>query len=82
MPQFELRACSADDLAVTYGITRNAMRAYVQQTWGSWDEAEQSLKHRQNYTPETYQLKRAESRTPAIPMTRSRLKWSPSTCGW
>lgn len=56
MPQFELRACSADDLAVTYEITRNAMRAYVQQTWGSWDEAEQSLKHRQNYTPETYQL--------------------------
>lgn len=56
MPLFELRLCSNDDLFVTYEITKNAMSAYVQRTWVSWNEEEQLLKHRENFNPETHQL--------------------------
>jgi GNAT superfamily N-acetyltransferase len=56
MSQFELRACSADDLLVTYEITKDAMSSYVQQTWGLWNDEDQLLKHRESYTPETHQL--------------------------
>jgi hypothetical protein len=45
MSQFELRACSADDLLVTYEITKDAMSSYVQQTWGLWNDEDQLLKH-------------------------------------
>ena len=45
-----------DDLALTYEITKNAMRGYVEQTWGTWEEEEQVHKHRQNYTPATHQI--------------------------
>jgi GNAT superfamily N-acetyltransferase len=44
------------DLALTYEITRDAMRDYVIQTWGLWDEEEQRHKHQQNYTPTTHRI--------------------------
>jgi ribosomal protein S18 acetylase RimI-like enzyme len=56
MPQFELRACSAEDLAVTYEITKDAMVTYVRQTWGAWNEEEQRQKHRESYIPEIHRL--------------------------
>jgi GNAT superfamily N-acetyltransferase len=56
MPPFELRPCSADDLAVTYAITKDAMSDYVRQTWGAWNDAEQVLKHRETFNPQTHQL--------------------------
>ena len=40
-----------DDLALTYAITEDAMRSYVEETWGNWDGEEQRLKHRNNFTP-------------------------------
>jgi ribosomal protein S18 acetylase RimI-like enzyme len=56
MHQFELRPCTADDLALTYEITKDAMSTYVQQTWGTWDEDDQVTKHREGYVPESQQL--------------------------
>ena len=56
MKAYELRAARADDLEITYKITEDAMRPYVEQTWGRWDDAEQLAKHRANFTPEHYRL--------------------------
>ena len=40
----------------TSSITEEAMRGYVEETWGNWDEEEQLQKHRANFTPETYRM--------------------------
>ena len=55
-----MRPATHDDLALTYAITENAMRVYVEETWGAWDEEEQRQKHRANFTPETYKIILAE----------------------
>jgi len=41
---------------VTYEITREAMRQYVEATWGEWDEDDQRAKHRRNFEPTTHRL--------------------------
>ena len=51
-----MRPATEDDLAVTYAITEDAMRGYVEETWGSWNAEEQLQKHRANYTPATYKI--------------------------
>jgi hypothetical protein len=51
-----LRDATEDDLHVTYAITEDAMRGYVEETWGSWDPDEQRQKHRANFTPETHKI--------------------------
>jgi len=51
-----MRAATPDDLALTYEITKDAMRVYVEQTWGSWDEEDQLQKHRANFQPETCRI--------------------------
>ena len=56
MPRLRMRAATRNDLALTYAITKDAMRGYVEQTWGNWDEEEQLQKHRANFTPETYRI--------------------------
>ncbi|TAK83319.1 MAG: GNAT family N-acetyltransferase [Aquabacterium sp.] len=56
MPFVRTRAATPDDLALTYAITEDAMRGYVEQTWGKWDEEEQLQKHRANFTPETCRI--------------------------
>jgi len=53
---YSLRPASFGDLELTYEITRDAMRDYVIQTWGAWNEDEQREKHLQNYTPSTYRI--------------------------
>ena len=56
MHLLRMRAATRDDLTLTYEITKDAMRGYVEQTWGNWDEEEQFQKHRANFTPETYRM--------------------------
>lgn len=56
MPEFSFRPATSDDLAITYALTEDAMRSYVEQTWGAWEAEEQLAKHRANFTPETHQL--------------------------
>jgi ribosomal protein S18 acetylase RimI-like enzyme len=56
MHLLRMRAATRDDLTLTYKITKDAMRGYVEQTWGNWDEEEQFQKHRANFTPETYRM--------------------------
>jgi len=52
----QLSNATFDDLELAYEITRDAMRDYVEQTWGRWDEIEQRQKHRNDYTPDTHRL--------------------------
>ncbi len=56
MPLLHMRPATENDLALTYEIAEDAMRGYVEETWGKWDEAEQLQKHRTNFTPETYRI--------------------------
>ncbi|MFZ4649848.1 MAG: GNAT family N-acetyltransferase [Rubrivivax sp.] len=56
MLSFSLRPARPDDLELTYRITENAMRPYVEATWGSWVEEEQRAKHVLNYRAETHQV--------------------------
>jgi ribosomal protein S18 acetylase RimI-like enzyme len=53
---FRMRPATQDDLALTYAITEDAMRGYVEETWGKWDEDEQLQKHRANFTHDTYKI--------------------------
>ena len=56
MRHLRLRAATEDDFVLAYTITEDAMRGYVEETWGDWDSDEQLKKHRANYTPETHKI--------------------------
>ena len=56
VPDFSSRPANADDLDLTYRITRDAMRPYVEATWGAWNEDEQLAKHALNYQPQTHRI--------------------------
>ena len=56
MPFLRMRPATPEDLAFAYTITEDAMRGYVEETWGNWDAEEQLQKHRANFTPETYRM--------------------------
>lgn len=51
-----LRSATLGDLKLTYEITEDAMRQYVEATWGHWNSDEQWLKHERNFTPETHRI--------------------------
>jgi len=50
---YTLRPIGAADSELAYTISREAMREYVEQTWGSWIEAEQRERHAQAFRPGT-----------------------------
>ena len=56
MHPLRLRDATEDDLQITYEITEDAMRGYVEEAWGIWDSEEQQQKHRLNFTPETHRI--------------------------
>ena len=51
MPAFTLRPATEDDVDLAYEITQDAMRGYVEQTWGHWDPVDQQHRHRHAYVP-------------------------------
>lgn len=56
MAVLQLRPACAQDIELTYAITENAMRPYVEHTWGAWIESDQRKKHAANFTPETHRI--------------------------
>ena len=56
MLNLRLRPATQDDLELTYAITEEAMRAYIEQIWGDWNADEQRRKHLANFTPETHSI--------------------------
>ncbi len=51
--EYTLRPIGAADSELAYTITREAMREYVEQTWGPWIEADQRERHAQAFRPGT-----------------------------
>ncbi len=49
--RYALRPIAAHDQELAYSITREAMRGYVEQTWGAWVEAEQRERHALTFNP-------------------------------
>jgi ribosomal protein S18 acetylase RimI-like enzyme len=62
MPAFLLRQATEDDLALGYEITRDAMRMYVEATWGPWKDEEQFAKHTANFDSATHRLVLSEGK--------------------
>ena len=56
MIPWTLRPARKDESALAFVITEEAMRGYVEQLWGGWDEAAQREKHRGNFDPATHRL--------------------------
>lgn len=56
MQNLRLRDATRDDLELTYAITEDAMRKYIEETWGVWNSEEQQRKHLANFTPETHRI--------------------------
>lgn len=56
MQNLRLRDATRDDLELTYAITEDAMRKYIEETWGVWNSDEQRSKHFSNFTPETHRI--------------------------
>jgi ribosomal protein S18 acetylase RimI-like enzyme len=54
--EFTLRAAGAADYQWLWELKRLTMRAYVEQTWGSWDEPAQEAFFRRNFSPATIQV--------------------------
>jgi GNAT superfamily N-acetyltransferase len=56
MPEFTLRTATHNEVALTYDITKDAMRRYVELTWGTWVDEDQLQKHRGNFDPATHRI--------------------------
>jgi ribosomal protein S18 acetylase RimI-like enzyme len=56
MTAFALRPALEHDLVLAYEITKDAMRAYVEETWSEWNENEQLQKHQANFDPATHRI--------------------------
>jgi ribosomal protein S18 acetylase RimI-like enzyme len=51
-----LRPASEEDLDLAFEITVEAMRGYVEQTWGVWNDKEQRRKHAESFNPATHRV--------------------------
>jgi ribosomal protein S18 acetylase RimI-like enzyme len=56
MRALRLRAATEDDLAFSYTVTEDAMRDYVETTWGVWNSEQQREHHRLSFRPATHQV--------------------------
>lgn len=54
--EFTLRPAGEADYQWLWELKRLTMRVYVEQTWGSWDEAAQEAFFRRNFSPATIQV--------------------------
>lgn len=50
-PRYALRPIALHEQELAYTLTREAMRSYVEQTWGPWNEDEQRQRHAQSFNP-------------------------------
>jgi GNAT superfamily N-acetyltransferase len=54
MQMIELREATPEDLDLAYAVTEEAMRGYVEATWGAWDPALQAVLHAKSFDPSTH----------------------------
>ncbi len=55
-PAFVLRPMTIADSELAYAISREAMRDYVEQTWGPWIEADQRAQHERSFRPSQHDV--------------------------
>jgi len=72
-----LRPATADDLVLSYTITEDAMRLYVEQTWGRWNAEEQLERHAQGFSPESHRIIVSDERDVGLVAVES-----DPTCVW
>src|SRR5437773_3123560 len=53
--EYSLRQATPEDLKLSYNIRNNALRSYVEQTWG-WDEEWQWKYHVEDFNPAIMQI--------------------------
>ena len=53
---FTIRPASAADYTWLWDLKRLTMRPYVEETWGTWDDATQEAFFRKNFSSETVQI--------------------------
>jgi ribosomal protein S18 acetylase RimI-like enzyme len=53
---YTLRPATAADYQWLWELKRHTMRPYVEQTWGTWDDATQEEFFRRNFSSETVQI--------------------------
>ena len=58
-----VEVCQAkkEDAALSYVITEDAMRTYVEATWGHWDPVAQRRTHAQSFVPATHWIVLADA---------------------
>jgi ribosomal protein S18 acetylase RimI-like enzyme len=49
--RYALRPIAPHERELAYTLTREAMRSYVEQTWGAWIEVEQRERHALSFNP-------------------------------
>jgi ribosomal protein S18 acetylase RimI-like enzyme len=59
---YSLRPVSDADADWLWALKQATMQAYVEQTWGRWDETEQAERFRQSFLPEHVQIIVVEGR--------------------
>ena len=50
----EVRQATKEDTALSFAITEDAMRTYVEATWGQWDPVAQRRAHAESFVPATH----------------------------
>ena len=55
-PALELRRAVESDFETVFAITMETMRAYVEATWGVWDDAEHRSRIGATFDPSTHRL--------------------------
>ena len=56
MERFSLRAAAENDMEFVHQVTEDAMREYVEATWGRWAPVEQREKCRKSFNPNTHKI--------------------------
>jgi GNAT superfamily N-acetyltransferase len=55
-PPYALRPVTEDDFAWLWALKQRTMRAYVEQTWGAWDDGVQDIFFRQGFFPDKLRI--------------------------
>jgi len=64
--KLEIRQAIASDCELCYGITEDAMRSYVEATWGVWEPGAQRAAHRESFSPSTHWIVMANGRAVGV----------------
>ena len=62
----EVRQATKEDTSISFVVTEEAMRQYVEATWGQWDSVTQRLAHGESFDPATHWIVLADGQAIGI----------------